>query len=84
VSRPAGCARRALGALLAAGASGTYKALATAAGVPCDQARATLKEMSRCGQAAAARERDGGRAPAIYGAPTSSIDALALVRQAWR
>lgn len=84
----AGDTRRALAKLLDAGMAGTYQALALAAGLPEQSTRATLKEMSRCGQAAARDRAEGsgtrGRAAAVYGAPSVPIDPLAVVRQAWR
>jgi predicted ArsR family transcriptional regulator len=81
--RPAGAARQSLARLLDAGMTGTYRALAAAAGVPEPAARATLKELSRCGHAAA-DERARRAAPAVYARAAPPLDTLAYVRQAWR
>ena len=89
MSRPQGAISRALLRAIKAGASGTYTALAQAAGVQPHHARATLKELSRAGQCAALmREPTGRRGPgaAVYGLPArrGGLDALAHVRQVWR
>ena len=81
--KPPGSTRCALAAVVEAGFAGTYCALAAAAGVPPDRARATLKEMRRCGQVGA-RRTHGGHAPAVYARPPTCIDPLAFVREAWR
>lgn len=84
----AGDTRRALAKLLEDGVTGSYQVLAAAAGVPESRAQATLKEMSRCGEAAAVdycpHPGRRGRAPARYAAPVLPLDPLAFVRQAWR
>lgn len=81
--KPHATARQSLVRLLDAGMTGTYHALAAAAGVPVRTAQATLKELSRCGQArAAARARR--TAPAVYARAPVQFDTLAYVRQAWR
>jgi len=89
MSRPASLARRALLNALSAGASGTYEALAAAVGVSPGTARATLKELSRAGKAAAqCRVRRPGAssaAPAVYSWPHQQpLDALGFARQVWR
>lgn len=88
--KPAGQARQALRDVLAAGVTGTYAALALAAGLTPAQAQATLNEMRRCGEARAyGRARAAaarvGSAPVVCGSPPAPpVDALAYVRQAWR
>ncbi len=82
MSRTAGPACQALRRAIAAGVSGTYTALAEAAGLAPDKAQATLKEMSRRGESRA--HRTARSAPAIYGQPVPVLDALAHVQQAWR
>lgn len=81
--------RHALLDAINAGACGTYAALARVAGVPAQQARATLKELRRgghCEPHGRAGSAAGRAAPAVYGARrgSPSCDALAHVRAAWR
>jgi hypothetical protein len=88
MSRPAGPDRQALLAAIRNGITGTYEALAHAAGVEPGRARATLKEIRRAGQAGAdCRQRAQGRGGAgrlVYADQQPGLDALAYVRQAWR
>lgn len=88
MSRLAGSTRAALLDTLAAGVSGTYQALAEAAGVQPEAARATLKELSRCKQVRALeRQRTDGRAGAsrvVYGAHQDPFDSLGFALQVWR
>jgi predicted ArsR family transcriptional regulator len=81
--RAPGHARQQLVRLLDAGMTGTYHALAAAAGVSPDAAQSVLWELSRTG-AVDAEERTARSRPATYRRSRGSIDALAFTRQAWR
>jgi hypothetical protein len=78
-----GAACLALREVIAKGVTGSYQALAIAAGLPADKARATLKEMSRRGEGEACR-RGGRSVPATWGQRATPLDSLAHVRQVWR
>lgn len=90
--RPAGNARLALLAVLQAGASGTFDALARYAQVPERQAQQTLWHLSREGVVIARRNATAGgifpqRQRAIYApaaANDSPFDSLNFARQVWR
>jgi hypothetical protein len=90
MSRPASPIRRRLRDLLLSGFSGDYEALASLAGVRPESARATLKEMSRDGQACAReRKRTIGRAGASRAEYTAlqqpqTFDALGFALRVWR
>ena len=81
--RRPGVTRERLARLIAAGVHGDYRALASAAGLDPCAARAALKEMRRAGQLVAVRQGPAA-APAVYMPAVQPVDALAVVRQAWR
>lgn len=89
--RPAGQTRAALLAVIHAGTSGTFDALARYAKVPERQAQQTLWDLRREGVVVARRNATAGgifpqRQRAIYtpAANDAPFDALNFARQVWR
>lgn len=88
MSRLASPARVALQRSIEHGVTGTYQTLADLVGVEPERARATLKELSRCGKVGVScRQRTAGSAgasPGVYAAAARPFDALGFALQVWR